>query len=579
MIALKKKLNSWLIKLEDKGSVEFFNKILLTQVFCLISVIFLAIFGINAIFYKKWFLSGVLISSSIIFLLIIIYLNKTKKYITSKYLSVGLLSLVFLFLLTTGGINETGILWSLIYPAFSLLILGLQKGSIFSGIYLFIAIIIIFLPESVIHNISYDLPLKIRFISGFIVIYLFLLVYEYIRVINFRKLEKIMLSTKNENKEKNQFISKLSHQIRIPLSNIIVLGNLLSKSKFDDKTKDLVDTILASSNNLVQLVNNIVKVMSMEVSETEKATSFDLHSTINDTIQLFSDQQSDNIHFDLSVSDIKNNLIGNLLRIKQIFLNLIENLLININDKKINIDIKVTPQKETKKEVELLFEIKNNRPIFLPLEISQNYFVTISNYPKEPNTPTYINLFDLSIAKKLIEESGGKLSISSTANHSVFSFKLPFKKIQLEPVDDLLRKIPIAPPTLEPRKKIDLKDSNILLVEDNLINQKIVIISLIKEVKNIDVANDGKEALDKFGTTKYDLILMDIQMPIMDGYITTKKIREIEASTNTYTPIIAITASALVGDKENCLAAGMDEYISKPFQVEVLLGKMKKLLS
>ena len=119
----------------------------------------------------------------------------------------------------------------------------------------------------------------------------------------------------------------------------------------------------------------------------------------------------------------------------------------------------------------------------------------------------------------------------------------------------------------------------ILLVEDNAINQKIIILSLKNHVKNIDIANNGKDALDKFGTSKYHLILMDIQMPVMDGILATKKIREIEASTNQHTPIIAITANALAGDKENCLAAGMNDYISKPFQPEVLINKMKNLLT
>ena len=123
-----------------------------------------------------------------------------------------------------------------------------------------------------------------------------------------------------------------------------------------------------------------------------------------------------------------------------------------------------------------------------------------------------------------------------------------------------------------------LLDANILLVEDNSINQKIVLLSLKGKVRNIDLANNGKEALDKFGTTRYDLILMDIQMPVMNGIIATKKIRELEASTNIHTPIVAITANALSGDKEACIAAGMNDYISKPFQVEVLLKKMTQLL-
>ena len=128
------------------------------------------------------------------------------------------------------------------------------------------------------------------------------------------------------------------------------------------------------------------------------------------------------------------------------------------------------------------------------------------------------------------------------------------------------------------KQEIGTKNANILLVEDNAINQKIIILSLKNMVKNIDIANNGKDALDKFGTSKYDLILMDIQMPVINGIVATKKIRELEATSNTQTPIIAITANALSGDKETCLAAGMNDYISKPFQVEVLVNKMKALL-
>jgi CheY-like chemotaxis protein len=131
---------------------------------------------------------------------------------------------------------------------------------------------------------------------------------------------------------------------------------------------------------------------------------------------------------------------------------------------------------------------------------------------------------------------------------------------------------------LKVAKKVSLKNASVLLVEDNIINQKIVVLNLEKIVKNIDIATNGKEALDKFGTSKYDIILMDIQMPVMDGILATKKIREIESSTNSFTPIIAITANAMSGDRETCLAVGMDDYISKPFQVGELVEKMKNLL-
>ena len=151
---------------------------------------------------------------------------------------------------------------------------------------------------------------------------------------------------------------------------------------------------------------------------------------------------------------------------------------------------------------------------------------------------------------------------------------LGFQKDLTRRTDDVSEKL-----FIEEFKAVNLKDANILLVEDNLINQKIVLLSLKGMVKNIDFANNGKEALEKFGTNKYDIILMDIQMPVMDGIIATKKIRETESSTNIQTPIIAITANALSGDRENYLAVGMNDYISKPFQVDILVQKMRDLLT
>ncbi len=124
----------------------------------------------------------------------------------------------------------------------------------------------------------------------------------------------------------------------------------------------------------------------------------------------------------------------------------------------------------------------------------------------------------------------------------------------------------------------NIQDLIVLLVEDNVINQKIVLMSLKKKVKRIDLANNGKEALDMFGKKKYDLILMDIQMPVMDGITATKKMREIETTTEHRVPIIAITANALAGDRDNCLAAGADDYLSKPFQMDELVERIEALL-
>jgi CheY-like chemotaxis protein len=206
---------------------------------------------------------------------------------------------------------------------------------------------------------------------------------------------------------------------------------------------------------------------------------------------------------------------------------------------------------------------------------NDNYLVAPAK-PIQTKSDLQKSYLNFSIARKIVQFYHGNFEVRSK-NHTT-NINLAFllsndktqKEVKEETQDDQI---------IQLQTSQNLEDANILLVEDNSINQKIVLLSLKNKVKNIEVANNGKEALNKFGTTKYDLILMDIQMPVMNGIVATKKIRELESSTNTHTPIIAITANALSGDKESCLAAGMNEYISKPFEVEILLQKMRNLLT
>jgi CheY-like chemotaxis protein len=181
------------------------------------------------------------------------------------------------------------------------------------------------------------------------------------------------------------------------------------------------------------------------------------------------------------------------------------------------------------------------------------------------------------LAAKLISFSKGSFHQEFGNNYTVLDIILPFINIVHEV------KKQIASPKIEELKQKDvtrkeLKDSKILLVEDNIINQKITLLTLQPLVSSIDTATNGKEALDKFGTSNFDLILMDIQMPVMSGLIAAEKIRALEASTNGHIPIIAITANAMLGDKERCISAGIDDYISKPFQPAALIEIIKRYI-
>jgi CheY-like chemotaxis protein len=489
-------------------------------------------------------------------------------------------SLIFYFFIS-GVYSPVGHFAIVIYPLLVISLYGKRTGNILSLVFLLVCLVFTFIPFS--YNAIYPTPFtfKLNLFLFYAVINLYC--YSYIQFT--RKNEKIIedqgTQLSAELKSKEDFISKLSHQIRTPLNNIMVTSNLFSNTKLDEQQKDLIETIMASTNNLVNVVNNISKVSAIDLGHQSIKIVFNLQSTLNNTIKLFQSLNNNRVSITLkSASFLRYNLLGDPVKLKQIFLNIIENIIRNSSEQNIKITISYLIIRETEKSTELSFKIETD--VKLKIDLSKiDTFGGYSEINDSVDTPEAESFYyDFTIAKKIIEHSGSQLFVDTPANSTVFSFFL------LYDISDAENTIveSIEPTTIAYKKKdietspIDLKEANVLLVEDNLINQKIVILSIQKLVKNIDVANNGKEALDKFGTSKYDLILMDIQMPVMDGIIATKKIREIESSTNRHTPIIAITANALAGDKENCLAAGMNDYISKPFQPEALISKMKNLV-
>jgi CheY-like chemotaxis protein/signal transduction histidine kinase len=526
----------------------------------------------------------VLITASVLLTIYVVLLSNPKFGRNLNYFVVITAGITSIYLLAFGNNIILSTIALSIFPIITIGALGYNRGSAFSLFIGLFLVFFLFLPLTVNAGLTeQSIGIKIIIILSYILVILSLFIYDTIKVKILRNLEKQVLDHKSALKLKEDFIANLSHQIRTPLNNIMVVANILENISSDEKQKDMIDTIHASTNNLVNVVNSMVEISNVDIKERGSINiTFNLHTTINSTIKLFSTQNSSQTTFALKIDDsMPQNLIGDPVRIKQIFLNLIESILKNKSSSKTNVTIKVTKSKETDDTIEFFVELSSNKPIHLPLNEGHNLFVTNESSLTSASTQMYIDLLELSITQKLIESNGGKLSITLTADNASFSFPYSLNKlISKEDTKsvDLNDKITPSDHDLQLSSSVELENSNVLLVEDNLINQKIVVLSLKKLVKTIEIANNGKEALDKFGTSRYDIILMDIQMPIMNGIVATKKIREIEASSNSHTPIIAITANALLGDKEECLAAGMDDYISKPFQIEVLIQKMKNLL-
>jgi CheY-like chemotaxis protein len=359
------------------------------------------------------------------------------------------------------------------------------------------------------------------------------------------------------NERKDDVIIDFSHKIREPLNNLVIIADLLMESGLQKKQKELLETYIASTNNMVTTVNELSMQSAGNLSyESRKAIRFNLLSTIQNTIELYNLKGQANIEFILDKKEFNDfECFGDPIILKQIFLDLFNTIENQVSERAIKVLISLKKIKETDPESSIELRIQTDKSIVL-----------IDNRGVEQ-----------SLAARLIASRNGTFSQEIGNNSTILNILLTFAN----PVPELKQRI--SSPKIEELKQKDryhkeLKELKILLVEDNLINQKITLLTLNPLVNSIDTASNGKEALDKFGTSNYDLILMDIQMPVMSGLVAAEKIRALESTTNSHVPIIAITANAMIGDKEKCLSAGIDDYISKPFQPSALIEKIKKII-
>lgn len=549
-------------------------RILFVNLLSSVAILLFIIFGTLTFFNGNIFHASVLFFSALISLTNILTLSKTKNLEFSVNYSLSFLLILFTYFLISGGSDNYTHLWIPLFPILAFLIADYKKASVFSALLFVFMAIIMFFPENEIITASYSTNLSIKLLAIYVFISVISFLFTFLNLELEIENEKILEESKIDARAKDEFISKLSHQIRTPLNNIMVIGDLINNTKLDENQKDLVDSIMASTHNLVNVVNSIVKISVADIDEKTTNINFELLSTLRSTLKLFNYQYPEGVKVTLNDNNKQTiNILGDPIRIKQIFLNLIENVLKFKKPENNNLELSVTSVKENQQSIELQFSLIFDF-VFPAVNLSEEKWLLSEGMLSK----LYIlnSTFDISIAKRLVELSGSRIFACQVNNTTQIEFNLKFFKTPAKTA--VQSDTQLSPTVSVPPKKVELKDANVLLVEDNLINQKIVLLSLKNLVTHIDVANNGKEALDKFGSTKYDMILMDIQMPIMDGITATKKIREIESGTHSLTPIIAITANALSGDREICLAAGMNDYISKPFQIDVLIQKMKDLL-
>ncbi|MBR7068266.1 MAG: response regulator [Bacteroidales bacterium] len=486
-------------------------------------------------------------------------------------LLVAIAAFVASLLLSTFGEDYTAAM--LIFPLLTLAVLGERFGKWISMVLGVLWILLLFVNVAGNPLPIIDTTTKIVYIGLYCALHL--LVQITINSIRYRD-ERFAQSASEHQQTmqlNSQVLSKFSHDIRVPLNNILMVSDMIAASASDG---DLIDHIRASVKNLEEVLDSMDSLaLSGNTSQPKEKLVFELDKILDDLLVLLKLQMPElacSYHIE---PNLPPKFEGSPIDIKQIALNIAESFAQHKIGSKASLAITVRNGEELSG---LHFDFRCSTPVRVPLQPG------IASPDTTSSRSALITGLGLSFSELLVQKHGGVLRIDMGKENVVLSFDYSIagsrygaSSISTNGVNSgsaAPRKKNVGPKTT-----VELSKAQVLLVEDNQINQKIVMLSLDKIVKGIDVANNGREALDKFATNKYDIILMDIQMPVMNGFVAAQKIREMEANVDTHIPIIAITANALMGDREECLKAGMDDYISKPFQVEEVVEKMERLLT
>lgn len=371
---------------------------------------------------------------------------------------------------------------------------------------------------------------------------------------------------------KEQFLANMSHEIRTPINAVIGFTNLLQKTPLSQDQEQFVHLVQSASESLLTIINDILDISKIEAGMLRiEKSPFSLRGLCSSLETMFQHKvQEKNLSLSIYIQEkIPDTLTGDAVRLTQVLVNLISNAIKFTQEG--GISIVITPIQETDATIRLRFSVKDSG-IGIPADKLDSIFERFEQGETNTTRKYGGTGLGLSIVRNLVYLQEGNISVKSEAGIGTeFLFELEYEILPMTDSEKNKHHLEVA----ESGNGL-FEGVKILAVEDNQMNQLLMKHTFQSWNLHFVLAENGQQAIDKLQKDKYDLVLLDIQMPIMDGYLAAKTIRH-ELKSNI--PIIAMTAHAMAGEREKCLSHGMNDYISKPIQEKELLHLLKKYLA
>jgi signal transduction histidine kinase/FixJ family two-component response regulator/HPt (histidine-containing phosphotransfer) domain-containing protein len=392
------------------------------------------------------------------------------------------------------------------------------------------------------------------------------------------------------NNAKSRFLANIGHELRTPLAGIVGLSELLQQTPVNDEQRDYLQTLSRSAEGLLSLLNDLLDFSKIEAGKLAlDSASFDVGEVLADAVAVFAPSaQQKSLRLESWIDpSVPRQLIGDPYRLRQVLLNLVSNAVKFTDKGKVVVTVEAVAEEarsaseadtatslalRASDQVLLRFCVRDTG-IGIAADKLASIFDPFEQADRSTTRTHGGTGLGLPISARLVEMMGGQIRVDSLSGQgSTFAVTIPFRVETPGPA------VPVSPPDAGTVIVGPGRNLHVLVVEDNAVNRQVLTLLLEKAGHRVSLAGNGREALEALHREPFDLVLMDLQMPEMDGLRATRLLRAHEKAVGGHVPVVAVTANALQGERQRCLAAGMDDYLSKPIRSADLFAVIARLV-